>query len=985
MATEVVSLPGAKQARMLMHRHSYLLPLLLLGCLGSGIADTAPAVPPEAAVEDWLLQDAGEGAAQCFSGDPGFAREAALVQRVLGEVDREAGADLAARLEALVAGEVPGRDPRWRELYVATCEARRAARLRGMLAQTPEIVFTRHGNLGGSHYAYTEAQSDAQAERNFIAGAALCRLRMEGIFGQVETLLEDPQGVIRDPDVSYDGGRLLFSWKKSDREDDYHLYEMTLADGALRQITFGPGVADYEGVYLPDGDILFNSTRCVQIVDCWWTEVSNLYRCAPDGAFLRRLSFDQVHTNFPQVLDDGRVVYTRWDYNDRGQIFPQPLFVMNPDGTGQTGCYGNNSWFPTTLIHARGIPGSHKLIAIATGHHSDQSGKLVLVDRCLGTEENEGVRLIAPARETPAARVDAYGQEGEQFGYPYPLSESEYLVTYSPTGHEAPGGWRQTRFSIYWMDVNGRRELLAWHPTLSCNQSLPLAPRPVPPVIPGAVDLAKSTGAYYLQNVYAGPGMARIQRGTVKKLRVVGLQYRAAGIRSNSNGGPGGGAMSSTPVSVGNGAWDVKVVYGEADVHPDGSAYFEAPARTPLYFQALDERGHAVQTMRTWSTLQPGERLSCVGCHEPRPQAPSVERSQATAGEAAPRPLRPFYGPPRGFSFAAEVQPILDRHCIGCHRNRNLQRPGQEPRVTIPDEVLAASAVLLPRAATWRYTTDDPGPEWEQPEFDSSGWATGQAPFGLRGTPSLDIKTEWHTPDIWIRATFPSTRALVGRLLVADICHDEDVEVYLNGHLAGVGRSYVTRYVTIPLRVEAVASIAPGDNTIAVHCHQTVGGQGIDLAILDVGEHTLPAPNEAEGKAFSLLSTVTPEPPAGRAWSDAYLALTNAFVGEDEGALRGHPDEVVNWVSAQSVPTLLPPYSAGAGSSKLMTMLEEGHGGVKLSKEESDKLACWIDLAVPYCGDYTEANIWTEEEVRRYEHFLAKRRMLEDQEHRAQP
>ncbi|MBM3475822.1 MAG: hypothetical protein FJX75_21350, partial [Armatimonadetes bacterium] len=253
------------------------------------------------------------------------------------------------------------------QVDVASHEARRRDLLAPHAAQLYRIVFTRHYDLGGSHYAYTEGQSDAQNERHFVPGSSLCLLEMDGLYGAVRTLLDDPGGAIRDPDVSYDGSRILFAHKKSLNEDDYHLYEMTVADGSVRQLTFGLGFADYEGAYLPSGDLVFSSTRCVQTVDCWWTEVSNLYTCDGDGRYLRRLGFDQVHTNFPTVTPDGRVIYTRWEYNDRGQIFPQGLFIMNPDGTGQTALYGNNSWFPTALLHARAIPGTGKYVAIFSG------------------------------------------------------------------------------------------------------------------------------------------------------------------------------------------------------------------------------------------------------------------------------------------------------------------------------------------------------------------------------------------------------------------------------------------------------------------------------------------------------------------------------------------------------------------------------------------------------------------------------------------
>ena len=149
---------------------------------------------------------------------------------------------------------------------------------------------------------------------------------------------------------------------------------------------------------------------------------------------MRRISFDQVHTNYPTVLPDGRIAYTRWEYNDRGQIYPQALFQMRPDGTGQMALYGNNSWFPTAILHARGIPGTTKLVAIASGHHTKQVGKLILIDPAQGREENAGIQLIAPLRQTEAVRVDRYGQEGDLFQYPFPLDESTFLVAYYPLG-----------------------------------------------------------------------------------------------------------------------------------------------------------------------------------------------------------------------------------------------------------------------------------------------------------------------------------------------------------------------------------------------------------------------------------------------------------------------------------------------------------------------------------------------------------------------
>jgi hypothetical protein len=685
-------------------------------------------------------------------------------------------------------------------------------------------VFTKHFNLGGSHYAYTEDLTDSQhVERRAVnsdyrMGAALCTLDVDANGHTYErTILESPNGIIRDPDVSFDGKRILFSMRRSNTDDDFHLWEMDVETQNIRQLTFGLGVADYEGQYLPNDKLIFNSTRPVQTVDCFWTEVSNLYTCDSNGDNITRLCYDQVHTNFPTVTPDGRVLYTRWDYSDRGQIFPQGLFQMHPDGTAQGEYYGNNSWFPTTILHARAIPNTNQVIAIFTGHHSHQRGQLGILDRSKGNQENWGAQLIAPVRDTSAERIDAYGQEGPQYQYPYPLDEKAFLVTMDPVG--SPVRQYRRPYAIYWIDRDGRRELLACDPNISCNQSIPLQARPRPFQLSSGVDTTKTEGTYAIQDVYAGQGLKGVPRGTIQRIRVVAIEFRAAGIRCNYSRGPAGAALSSTPVSIGNGSWDPKIILGDAKVYEDGSACFKVPAHTPLYFQALDNKGQAVQTMRSWSTLQPGETQQCVGCHEKKNLTPN-HGPIPLALLQGPQELEPFYGEPRGFSFRVEIQPIFDRYCIQCHQDRQQQI------------------------------------DWNRPP---------------------------HAP--------------------------------------------------LPER----------DN------------------------------------AFSLLAEETIEDKSGRRWSDSYLRLTAAVskdIGGDLRCLQGRPNRLVNWIPVQSEPSMLAPYSAGAARSDLLLLLEKGHAGVSLDQESLDKLAAWIDLLVPYCGDYVEANAWTDEEKQRYQHFVEKRRRL---------
>ncbi|MGI5832236.1 MAG: DUF7402 domain-containing protein [Thermoguttaceae bacterium] len=626
---------------------------------------------------DWILQDGGNPGT-IFASDDSWDQEIAVIRRAaeeLAEYNRPLAEEKIAAAEELAVAKVPARDLRWKEIYLAICWQRRRYRLETPVEETPVIVFTKHYVMGASHYAYTEDVSDEEFKDISIdrkPGGQLCTLTVNK-DGTTETkvLYEVSDGSIRDPDVSYDGKRIVFSMRTSFTEDDYHLYEYSVETGQVRQLTFGLGVADIEPAYMPNGDIVFGSTRCIQLTDCWWTEVSNIFMCDGDGRFLRRITYDQVTVNYPKPLADGRILYTRWDYNDRNHTFPQPLFVMNSDGTAQTEFYGNNSYFPTSILHARGIPNSgSKAVGIAAGHHTYQHGKLIMIDRTKGTQENEGATLIAPVRETPADRIDVYGQDGELFAYPYPLNDSEFLVTYTPLGRS---DWYKTPFGVYWFDIDGRRELLAFDPAISCNQPVPLNPREVPPSRPSDVDYSKSTGRYYVQNVYEGPGLNGIEQGTIKSIRIVSLLYRPCGLGHNWNWGEIVSSNVSTPVSI-NGTWDAKKVIGEVPVEADGSAYFEVPARTPVYFQLLDENHDTVQTMRSWSTLQPGELFGCVGCHEPKDSIIANTSGQTT--DALKKPVAipqnfyepgPGYRQNDGFSYVRDIQPIFDRNCVSCH------------------------------------------------------------------------------------------------------------------------------------------------------------------------------------------------------------------------------------------------------------------------------------------------------------------------------
>jgi hypothetical protein len=761
---------------------------------------------------DWFVQDwAPKAPADWWRAADRRAGAVGLVEKAVQELPAERAAAFRKRL-TLIADDREGE--KTLRVYEQACRERRQRRLATLRARCPQIVFTKFLDQGQG-YSPRPAVSDGRGG-GFVPGGALCVLELSGTEPRTRTLIDEPRGMVRDPEVSFDGRCVLFS-KRIDARDDLHLFEYEMASGNLRQLTAGPGLADYQGKYLPDGGIVFSSTRCVQTCDCIDIDVSNIYRCNADGSGIRRLGFDQVSTCFPSVLGDGRILYTRWEYQDRGQIFPQPLFAMNPDGTAQVGYYGNNSWFPTAIHHARAVPGTQTLLAILSGHHTAQMGELALIYPNRGREEASGVECVAPSRKPTAVRVDCYGQQGDRFQYPYPLNENEYLA----------GLWPRhlPQMGVYYVRRDGGRELLASDPRTPCTQPVPVVARTRPPVVPHRIDEQKATGVVQLRDIYYGPGLAGVRRGTIKRLRVVAIEYRAASIGMGQTNGPAGGVWNvRTPVAI-NGTWDVKRVLGEVDVAADGSACFEVPARTPIYFQALDARGFMVQSMRSWTVVQPGEAVTCVGCHEGKNESPSLAIQRGTPIHFASQKRLPPAESLAGFSFVRQVQPILDRHCVSCHNGRRYEGPTAAARPAAP----------------------------------------GQA-------------------------------------------------------------------------------------------------------------------------ALSLLGRTEVEPTTGRQWSDAYVGLIRAHrehsirVGQTV-VLMAWPNALVNWISPQSAPEMLPPYSAGAERSKLIEMLQQGHENVKLSREEIGTLALWIDLGIPYCGDYAEANAWSEADRRWYEYNRQKRARAEVLEH----
>ncbi len=470
--------------------------------------------------------------------------------------------------------------------------------------------------------------------------------------GELTTLFKpDGDRFVGDVDLHFDADRMLFSMPGS--HGRWQIFEMKIDGTGLRQLTPTDqrDFDNYDPCYLPSGKIMYGSTACFQGVPCvgGGNTVANMYLMDAAGGKIRRLTFDQDHDWCPTVLNDGRVLYSRWEYSDSAHYFTRLLFRMNPDGTGQAEYYGSNSLWPNAVFYARPIPGHPTQVAgIVSGHHGvPRMGELVIFDPAKGRHEADGVVQRIPGygkKVEPVIRDALVNRSWPRFLHPYPLSEKYFLVSCQP---DASSPW-----GIYLVDVFDNLLPIHQEDGYAMLEPVPLRKTRRPPVIPDKVNLDRKDAVVHMADVYRGNGLKGVPRGTVKKLRVYEIHYAYPRMGGHINIGI-------------DGPWDVHRIHGTVPVEKDGSAMFRVPANTPLAVQPLDSEGKALQVMRSWFTAMPGENLSCVGCHESQNTAAPTTRSLASAKR--PSDISPWYGPPRGFSFSREVQPVLDKHCIGCH------------------------------------------------------------------------------------------------------------------------------------------------------------------------------------------------------------------------------------------------------------------------------------------------------------------------------
>jgi hypothetical protein len=623
--------------------------------------------------------------------------------------------------------------------YLTACHWRRVAKMKPYLKDVKKILYAKHYNIGGSAVGFHSGLSNDRGT-NWAVGSGLYILKITDYYPKPEPLLEDEEGVIKDPCVSFDGTKVVFAWTKDSDGGGFHLFEIDVATKEIRQITRNPldlKVGDYEPCYLPTGDIMFNSSRSFGMVSCHYNTIGNMYICNKNGDWLRKIGFDQEGTFYPTLMSDGKVLYSRWEYNDRTRISCGGYFTMNPDGTRQTEYWGNQSDFPLVKYHSREIPNSGgKIMGIAGDHLAPYQGEIIVIDPQISRNnymgsENASIKLIAPVRKVPVDPSTVMsGNSGGAIKYifqnPWPFDTANCLVS-----------WRRAEsekiFKIYFFNQDASRELLAWDSKMSVCQPMVMDEHPKPPTVNLQADYSKETGVFAVNNVYLGDGSKGIAEGKIVKLRVIALDYR-----TNYSNAQGVDGFATNPIGRAFTSWEVKTLIGEIPVAKDGSACFVAPANTPLYFQTIDADGRMVNTMRSYTTLMPGERFDCVGCHENKNESPPLRAPLAVT----PLPLEKKLGiEGRSMSFAKIIQPILDKQCTSCHNasHKSLDLQANPKLVSVAKKTFNSSYINLTKTQK-KYV------DWITQESKAAPITTFPAP-GSATSPLADTLIKGHNTD----------------------------------------------------------------------------------------------------------------------------------------------------------------------------------------------------------------------------------------------
>jgi len=622
-------------------------------------------------VAEWLFQADQQPLKQRALQEIVWGREMAAR---LGK--RPKAPDLGGELEALAAAEarlkaLPGNDGVER-LYMEVRRIKRRIMFKDPLVDFDRIIFTDaperypHESM---HRVYPQAQLNC-----------VRLLMLEGLHpgGTIRKVTADlGPGWYWRPEVSFDAQRILFCFRPQ-KDRTFHLYEVGVDGSGLRQLTDG-NYDDMDPIYLPDGNIIFLSNRGNSYARCVVGHPSTVVaRCDANGKNIYLISAGNEPEYTPALMPNGQILYTRWEYTDKELMRIQSLWTVNPDGTGTTVFYGNQSYWPDMLVEARPIPGSHRVMFAGHGHHQMYWGSIGIVDQRKGFNYPDGLTKVTPdvpwceVGDGPGEKPETplYHKAGSYRGYktPYPLSEEVFLVSARSNG-------RGSKFKVFLMDVYGNRELI-YESAFHALYAIPVRSRVKPPVLPDRVQWAGAQkdggpvamGTFYSPDVYQGT--PKVLHGKAKYLRIINQEYNTSTLGKkiqdveHANCRPHMHVGPVVSITVND---HIKRVLGVVPVEEDGSVYFEIPPCKPLHFQLLDEQHRCLQTMRSFTNVMPGEQRGCVGCHEMQRTAPTLKQTIAMKkGAAKPKPYP--WGPIHSLGYERDVQPILDKYCGKCHQ-----------------------------------------------------------------------------------------------------------------------------------------------------------------------------------------------------------------------------------------------------------------------------------------------------------------------------
>jgi len=462
-------------------------------------------------------------------------------------------------------------------------------------------------------------------------------------------LFRNDDGTVYDMSLSFDARKILFAWRDCRKSQPFHIYEIGSDGKGLRQITRGR-FHDIHPFYLPDGRIGFVTSRVETFTMCQPGAACALYIMDADGKNMRRIHFGTLADHSPWVQDDGRILFTRWEYQDKNLTYAQGLWTINPDGTRLRLFYGNTIYEPAVTWQAKTIPGTSMVLCTLAPHHGNPIGAIGTIDRGKGLENPLAIRNLTPdVPYRPDLNRAGFGDRQYQKSYrdPHPISGDLYMASYRPAG----------RFGVYALDDKGAKALILADHELSCFNALPLAPRTPPLRKPMLPPSDSKFGTFIVTNVYEG--LTGVKPGQVKAIRVMRVYAKPCNMRGRR-------AYDMDPLQS-RATYYSKQCVGTVPVDAAGTASFKAPAQVELYFQALDASGRELQRMGTITQIMPGETQSCIGCHESAFMAPPSGAAFVKLLRRKPDDITP---PPWGdgpMDFSRHIQPVFDKYCVKCH------------------------------------------------------------------------------------------------------------------------------------------------------------------------------------------------------------------------------------------------------------------------------------------------------------------------------